>query len=99
MDNSASFSGSSRGIKGDLWNYNPAPVFRGMSFWVMLVDSNVTNFAQVGWLKGNNDSVEYVFSEFLGVSGWERYFYDAASDRWVGTQATSPTSSKNYKVT
>ena len=68
-------------------------------FWVMLVDSSVTNYAQVGWLKDSNDSVEYIFSEVVGANGWERYFYDADDDEWGGTKATSPTSSKNYKVT
>ena len=82
-----------------MWNYNPAPVYGDVSFWVMLVDSTGENYAQVGWGKTEDNSVEYVFSEFLGENGWERWFYDAEDDEWVETESTQPPSSKSYKVT
>ena len=96
---SSSYTLGTRAIRADLWNYNPAPVYGDVSFWVMLADSTGENYAQVGWGKTEDDSVEYVFGEFTGENGFERWFYDAEDDEWVGTESTQPPSSKSYKVT
>ena len=96
-----SFSGDTFAIKGDLWNYNPDPVFNDVSFWVLLSTNTGDKYAQVGWGKGSGDSVEYVFAEFddTSTNTHTRYYYHSDTNSWTQKKGASPTQSETYKVT
>ena len=93
------------GVKADIWNYNPSPIFRDTSLWVMLTDADGENwYNQIGWGKASGDSQELVFTEYSDGSGDDhdifRYYHHTTGTTWTTstTGATSPASSKNYKI-
>jgi hypothetical protein len=74
-------------------------VFQGTAFWVMLTADEA--YAQTGWAKEGNDSVEYVFLQYTDENGDNLVtkYYNASTGQWQGSKATQPPSSKEYNTT
>ncbi|MBI2171785.1 MAG: hypothetical protein HYU30_07170 [Chloroflexi bacterium] len=88
------------GIRANLWNYNPAPVYKATGFWVMLTDGS--NYAQTGWWEydGITGAKEYVWSQYSwnGGGNWETKWYNTSTALWQDTPHTEPPSSKEYST-
>lgn len=58
-------------------------------------------YAQTGWAKEGNDSVEYVFLQYTDENGDNLVtkYYNASTGQWQGSKATQPPSSKEYNTT
>lgn len=98
-------STSDMGVKEDIWNYNPSPIFENTSVWVMITDALGENwYDQIGWWKTPSDDQELVFTQHSDGSGedWDyfTYFHHSTGTTWTTSTsgATSPNSSKNYML-
>lgn len=115
-DNGAWFDGGIQtppntptGIVSTLWNYNPDPVQRASSFWVMInrQQAGAGRWAQVGWVKWGpgeppSTATENIFPQYHASdnagSVTTRYL-NCASNTWVQSPACEPSSAISYWVT
>ncbi len=98
---SPGWTGSTREIRANLWNYNPDHVYDGTAFWVALTQDG-THYSQVGWAKDNLDQganhPEYVFSQYRDGGNPVTRYYNASTGTWGTSKATSPSSSVTYQT-
>jgi hypothetical protein len=94
------------GVKADIWNYDPNPVFIATSVYVMLTDAEGENwYDQIGWAdEPLMDDDPLVFVQYSDGSGEDHdiftFYHHTTGTTWTTTTtgATSPNSSKNYMI-
>jgi hypothetical protein len=94
------WTGDTRAVRADLWNYNPSPIYQGTAYWVMTNDqASATRYAQTGWVKFSGFSAEAIFAEWNNDAGINRRYWKASTNSWEMTPWTQPSSSINYNAT
>jgi hypothetical protein len=89
------------GVVATLWNYNPIPVQKSSSFWIMLALQGQDAYGQTGWLKLGGSTAEYIFLEwkaFPGAPSINRWWLDCAANRWVDRPTCQPAAKYDYYV-